>query len=145
MRLYLVSNVAGALEPCGCVKDQLGGLDHVAALMTQQRPLAPNAALVEAGPLFFLDPVIKEERRPQERAKAETIADIFKGLDFVGVSPGRNDWALGAPILAELEARSGGQVLACNAKPPVSGPALSRVARARDRRREGRVHRRRAA
>ncbi len=117
VRIYLVSNVAGALEPCGCVKDQLGGLDHVAALLTQQKPLAPHAALVEAGPLFFLDPVIKEERKPQEKAKAETIADVFKGLDFVAFSPGRNDWALGAPLLGELETRSSGEVLACNAKP----------------------------
>ena len=30
LRLYFVSGVAGALEPCGCVKDQLGGLDHPA-------------------------------------------------------------------------------------------------------------------
>ncbi|MBF5067080.1 hypothetical protein G6O45_28125, partial [Salmonella enterica subsp. enterica serovar Istanbul] len=26
-RLYMVSDLAGALEPCGCVKDQLGGMD----------------------------------------------------------------------------------------------------------------------
>ena len=30
LRLYLVSNVAGALEPCGCRKDMLGGMDHAA-------------------------------------------------------------------------------------------------------------------
>src|SRR5436305_6296910 len=81
IRLYLVSNMAGALEPCGCVKDQLGGLDHVAALMTQEKKNAPNAAFVSAGPTFFLDPVIKEERKSQEHAKAETIADVIKGLD----------------------------------------------------------------
>src|SRR6476469_374362 len=59
LRLYLVSNMAGALEPCGCVKDQLGGLDHVAALMTQEKKNAPDAAFVAAGPTFFLDPSIK--------------------------------------------------------------------------------------
>ena len=117
LRLYLVSNMAGALEPCGCVKDQLGGLDHVAALMLQQKKIAPNAAFVSAGPTFFLDPSIKEERTSQERAKAETIADVIKGLDFVGLAPGRNDWALGEATLGELEGKSGGQALACNAKP----------------------------
>ena len=116
VRLYLVSNVAGALEPCGCVRDQLGGLDHVATLMTQGKKAAPSSVLVEAGPLFFLDPVIKEERKPQELAKAQTIADILKGLDFVGQAPGRNDWALGESSLAELSTRSAGAELACNAK-----------------------------
>ncbi len=118
VRLYLVSNMAGALEPCGCVKDQLGGLDHVAALMTQQKKNAPDSAFVSAGPTFFLDPSIKDERKSQEKTKAETIAEVVKGLDFVGLAPGRNDWALGEATLGDLEAKSGGQALACNAKPP---------------------------
>ena len=33
LRLYVVSDLSGAMEPCGCVKDQLGGLDHFAAWM----------------------------------------------------------------------------------------------------------------
>jgi hypothetical protein len=117
LRLYLVSNVAGALEPCGCVRDQLGGLDHVAALMTQGKKTAPDSVMVEAGPLYFLDPVIHEERKPQELAKAQTIAEILKGLDFVGEAPGRNDWALGDTTLADLSTRSAGAELACNARP----------------------------
>jgi hypothetical protein len=116
VRLYLVSNVAGALEPCGCVRDQLGGLDHVAALMTQGKKAAPDSVLVEAGPLYFLDPVIKEERKPQELAKAQTIAEILKALDFVGQAPGRNDWAIGESTLADLATRSSGAELACNAR-----------------------------
>ncbi len=116
VRLYLVSNVAGALEPCGCVRDQLGGLDHVAALLTQGRKDAPDSVLVAAGPTFFLDPVIKEDRKPQELAKAQTIADILKGFDFVGEAPGRNDWALGDATLTDLATRSSSAVLACNAK-----------------------------
>jgi Cytochrome c554 and c-prime len=129
VRLYLVSNVAGALEPCGCVKDQLGGLDHVAALMTRGKKVAPDSVLVEAGPLFFLDPVIKVERKPQELAKAQTIADILRGLDFVSEAPGRNDWALGEGTLSDLATRSGGPELACNAKPlaPLFHASLVRV------------------
>ena len=33
VRIYVVSDLAGALEPCGCSKDQLGGLDHLAAFI----------------------------------------------------------------------------------------------------------------
>jgi len=48
-----VSAPAGALEPCGCVKDMLGGVDHVAAYVKSQADDAPNSALFAAGPLFF--------------------------------------------------------------------------------------------
>ncbi len=74
VRLYLVSDLAGALEPCGCTKDQLGGLDHAAAWMRAQHPSAPNAALVSSGPLFFMDAKLKDDHRDQDVAKAETIA-----------------------------------------------------------------------
>lgn len=118
VRLYLVSDAAGALEPCGCVKDQLGGLDHVASLMLEEKKKTPDSVLVSAGPLFFLDPVIKSERQAQEKVKAETMADVFKGLDFVAFAPGRNDWALGQGELSDLATRSGGSVSACNVAPP---------------------------
>src|SRR5882672_10682719 len=56
LRLYLVSDLAGALEPCGCVKDQLGGMDHFGALVTSEKQKAPASVLLSAGPTFFLDP-----------------------------------------------------------------------------------------
>jgi hypothetical protein len=122
LRLYLVSDVAGALEPCGCVKDQLGGLDHAAALVRAGRGSAPNAALVAAGPLFFMDPTLRDERRAQEITKAETLAAVLGGLGFVGFAPGRNDWAAGQPELAALASASGGAMLVANASAS-AGPA----------------------
>ena len=55
VRLYLVSDLAGALEPCGCTKDQLGGLDHFGAWVTSEHTRAPAAVVASAGPLFFMD------------------------------------------------------------------------------------------
>src|SRR6185436_10713012 len=55
VRLYVVSDLAGALEPCGCVKDQKGGLDHAAAFISGEKKRAPASAIVSAGPLFFMD------------------------------------------------------------------------------------------
>src|SRR5262252_10371153 len=65
VRLYLMSDLAGALEPCGCTKDQLGGLDHAAAWMASERARAPAAALLAAGPLFFMDTELKAEKAAQ--------------------------------------------------------------------------------
>jgi hypothetical protein len=107
VRLYLMSDLAGALEPCGCTKDQLGGLGHLGAWVKSEKAHAPAAVLVSAGPLFFLDDVLDPERADQDRIKAETIARVLRGLDFAAFSTGANDWAAGAPSLDALVAASG--------------------------------------
>ncbi len=119
VRLFLVSDLAGALEPCGCVKDQLGGLDHMAAWLNGKRTAkdaAPDNFFATAGPLFFLDPTLREEKKAQEKAKAETLAASLEGLDLTAFSPGRNDWALGQADLEALVTASGAPALAANAK-----------------------------
>src|SRR5215467_5912161 len=62
VRLYLVSNLAGALEPCGCTKDQLGGLDHFAAFVASERTRAAASVVASTGPLFFMDPKLTADR-----------------------------------------------------------------------------------
>lgn len=114
VRLYLVSDVAGALEPCGCVKDQLGGLDHAAAWITSQKGDAPATALLSAGPLFFMDPELKGEKAAQDRIKAETLAAALKGLGFLAFAPGKNELAGGAETLGKLAPASGAAMLAAN-------------------------------
>ena len=114
VRLYLVSTVAGALEPCGCSKNQLGGFDHFAAFIASERAKAPNALIAGAGPLFFLDPELKPDHAQQDQWKADAIADSLAKLPFVGWAPGANDWAGGTPRLAELALRSKGATLAAN-------------------------------
>ncbi len=129
LRLYLVSDLAGALEPCGCTKDQLGGLDHAAAWMTSERKSAPFSAFVEAGPLFFLDSVLKDERKDQELAKAETLGASLKTLGLTGFSAGQNDWAGGSDELSALGTECGGPMLAANlgASPAWRGAVLREV------------------
>lgn len=123
VRLYFVSDLAGALEPCGCVKDQLGGLDHAASFIRSERAHAPNAALVTAGPLFFMDPTLREERRAQEVAKAETLSSALKDLGLVALAPGRNDWAAGEDKLLALAHDSGGAIVLANLTTPASKDA----------------------
>lgn len=126
LRLYFVSDLAGALEPCGCVKDQLGGLDHAAAFLRSEQKVAPSAALLSAGPLFFMDPSLKDERRAQEVAKAETLASALKSLGLLSFAPGRNDWAAGADELAKLQSGAGGAMLIANA-PSVTGSMVREI------------------
>ncbi len=111
LRLYLLTDLAGALEPCGCTKDQLGGLDHFGSWVRHEHAHAAAAAVVSAGPLFFMDEKLEGERSAQDRIKAETIARVLGGLNFAAFAPGVNDWADGAGGLTKLASTSGAAVV----------------------------------
>lgn len=121
-RLYFVSDLAGALEPCGCVKDQLGGLDHFAAWVHSEQAKAPESAVVLSGPLFFIDPTLKEDHRGQDIAKAETLAASLKDLNAIAFAPGKNDFAAGPSELEKLAALSGAAITGANLTPTGAAP-----------------------
>ncbi len=129
LRLYLLTDLAGALEPCGCTKDQLGGLDHFGAWVKREHSNAPAALVASSGPLFFMDEQIAGERADQDRIKAATIAHVLRGLDFVAFAPGANDWADGLAGLMELAKTSGAVALAGEAAtaPPFGSVVVREV------------------
>jgi hypothetical protein len=110
-RLYLVTDLAGALEPCGCTRDQLGGLDHFGAWVKHEAAHAPASVVASSGPLFFMDDQLEGDRADQDRIKGQTIARVFRGLDFAAFAPGRNDWDDGPDALTKLAEMSGGVML----------------------------------
>lgn len=126
LRLYLVSDLAGALEPCGCTKDQLGGVDHFGAWVKRDAAQAPSSLVAAAGPLFFMDDArLAGDRAEQDRLKADTLARVLRGLApaaFAAFAPGGNDWDDGAEAFAKRAA-------ACGATPILQdGEALVRDA-----------------
>jgi hypothetical protein len=114
VRLYVVSTVAGALEPCGCSKDQLGGVDHLAAYVAGQAAAAPASVMLGAGPLLFLDPRLRSGDSTQDTWKADALAAAFKDMGLVAWAPGLNDWAGGKQQLAKCREASGAALLAGN-------------------------------
>src|SRR5215510_4021410 len=58
LRVYALGTIAGALEPCGCVKDMLGGIDHAAAFVRGDAAGQPATLMIGAGPMLFLDPAL---------------------------------------------------------------------------------------
>lgn len=111
-----MSSVAGALEPCGCVKDMLGGADHAAAYVASQSSAAPNALVIGAGPMLFLNARGDSQRDTQAGFKAQALADAYKALRLSAWAPGANDWLLGEPVLSDLVQRSGATLLGANLK-----------------------------
>ena len=126
LRLYLVSNLAGALEPCGCVKDQLGGFDHFAALVEKERSGADSTAVLTAGPTFFMDPDLTPDKKAQDVTRAEALAAALKQVGLVALAPAKNDYAAGDAELDKLVSLSGGSALFANRTAPPS-PVRSRV------------------
>src|SRR5690606_13532981 len=92
LRLVLLSTVAGAIEPCGCVEDMLGGVDHAAAYL-RAHGTVPSLVL-GAGPMLFMDPKLPEDRAAQDRWKAEALLHSFRDLELRAWAPGMNDFAL---------------------------------------------------
>ncbi len=113
-RLYLVTDLAGALEPCGCVKDQLGGMDHFGALVAAEKDKARGAGVLAAGPTFFMDMELAADRRAQEVRKAETIGASLKTVNLLAFAPGRNEWAGGVDTLKKITTASSAALLAAN-------------------------------
>lgn len=116
VRLYLLSSVAGALEPCGCTKDQLGGFDHLAAFLSEDKKKYPNTMVLGAGPLLFDEPLIKGEMTQQATWNAEAIALSAKEIGLNAWAPGANDWAVGTEALLSYKDQSGAALLAANLK-----------------------------
>jgi hypothetical protein len=127
VRLYFVSDLAGALEPCGCTKDQLGGLDHAAAWMATEHAHAPVSALALAGPTFFMNEALTPEHKDQDVAKAETLAGALGSLGCAAFAPGENDWADGDTELVKLRNATGGALLVSNFDPGDDTAATSRI------------------
>jgi hypothetical protein len=128
VRIYLVSDLAGALEPCGCTKDQLGGLGHFGAWVTRNAGEAPEL-VATAGPLFFMNAKLDAERAGQDRAKATTMARVLRDLHLVAVAPGNNDWADGPATLASLAGEAGASIIVPGAaSPPFASHVVREVA-----------------
>ncbi|HEX6274307.1 MAG TPA: multiheme c-type cytochrome [Polyangiaceae bacterium] len=102
VRLYLLSTGAGALEPCGCVKDMLGGVDHFAALVANESASSPRRLVLGAGPMLFSDPVVDAKRKAQDAWKAQAFYDVLHGTGLAAWTPGANDFALGKDFIEKL-------------------------------------------
>lgn len=114
VRLVLVGNVAGALEPCGCTPDQLGGLDHLGALLARARAETPSLALLAVGSTIFADGALHGDSATQDRWKAETIASGLRMLRLTAWAPGHADFADGTESLARHAAASGAALLSAS-------------------------------
>jgi hypothetical protein len=111
LRLVLVTDLAGVVEPCGCTRDQLGGIGHFAAWLSRERTRLAATVLASAGPQFFMDMRLSGDGADQARARATVIARLMHALDWAAFAPASSDWADGEGELTKLAELSGATAL----------------------------------
>lgn len=109
LRLLVLTDLKGYLEPCGCTTRPLGGIDRMAARIAQARQDGVPSALLLAGDTFFDGAhhagVGAEEAATQERWKAETLVSILGGpMGAAAIGPGEKDFAQGVSELSRIVA-----------------------------------------
>jgi len=110
LRVLVTGDVAGMIEPCGCVKDQLGGLDRFATAVLEGSR-AQATVFLESGSLFYPRPHIDNTETDELLMRAETLADGMRQLGLVAWVPGDADLALDASTIGKLATRSGASSL----------------------------------
>lgn len=110
LRLLVVTDLKGYLEPCGCTRRPLGGIDRMAAQVASLRADGVPTVMVGAGDLFFEAPHGAGSERAgaetQEIWKAETLVQILDGMGMAAAVPGGLDLRFGASTFADLDQRA---------------------------------------
>ena len=106
LRVALVTDLKGYLEPCGCTSNPLGGIDRLAAQVEALRKDGVPLLVVAAGDVFFDAEVLEPARVDQAHRNARTLVGVLDRIGVTAVVPGGNDLAQPEEILEELRSAS---------------------------------------
>lgn len=106
LRIALVTDLQGYLEPCGCTSDPLGGIDRLAAQIRALRDGSAPVVFVIAGDVFFDTDELEPARVDQANRNAKTLVRILNRLGVTVILPGERDRAQPAAHLDALRAAS---------------------------------------
>lgn len=106
VRLALVTDLKGYLEPCGCTSRPLGGIDRMAATLRSLRDGSTPVLVLLAGDLFFDTAEIERVRVDQAHRNAETLATILSDIEVDAALTGAKDRAQRDAALERLRSVS---------------------------------------
>jgi len=117
LRLAIVTDLQGQLEPCGCQSRPLGGVDRLATAIQRLRVDGTPTLLLLAGDLLFGAEAAHghptgSQAVQQDTWRAETVVEIVNRLGPVALVPGAADAAGGATASDGLISRVSGKSLA---------------------------------
>jgi hypothetical protein len=94
LRLLVLTDPKGYLEPCGCQQRPLGGVDKLAHVVRGARADKVPTLLLAAGDLAFgteLRPEDAASAATQEAWRAETLVKAWKEIGLSAATPGKLD------------------------------------------------------
>ncbi len=103
VRLAVVTDLKGYLEPCGCTSAPLGGIDRLAAQIRKLREGPVPVLLLIAGDTFFDVGELEPVRVDQANRNAKTLGGILDEMEVTAVLPGRRDRAQPEAALEALQ------------------------------------------
>lgn len=117
LRLVVLTDLKGYLEPCGCTSRPLGGIDRTAAKLRDLRGEGPPVLTVAAGDLLFdgIDHAVAGGET-QQIWKAETVVDILDAIHLDAATPGATDLQHGVGTFRDLIAAADFPVLAAGVR-----------------------------
>jgi len=126
LRLLLLTDPRGYLEPCGCNQRPLGGVDKLATVVARAKRDGVPLLVFSAGD-FAVGTELRaedaEQARAQELMRANTFVEAYKQLGVTAIAPGALDLAQSARLLGELAARGGYPWIVDNASVPDGKPS----------------------
>jgi 2',3'-cyclic-nucleotide 2'-phosphodiesterase (5'-nucleotidase family) len=123
--LFLIGDLRGTIEPCGCTTDPLGDLARTAQVIADARAAGRAVVVLDAGSMLYSAPTLTPEMEAQELLKADLLVDAYGDrLAVAAVGLGAHDLAKGAA--AVRPARQAANVPA-DAGVPLEAPRLMDV------------------
>lgn len=108
-------NINGETHPCGCRNFPLGGLPQSYGVTKSQEKLSPTL-YIDTGDTFFPSPIIADFLLKSSTYTANKIAEALKMQGLAFMTPGDQDFALGASFLVNLQKKYDLTFLLSNAK-----------------------------
>ncbi|MCG8557745.1 MAG: hypothetical protein MJD61_21045 [Proteobacteria bacterium] len=106
VRVAVLTDLQGYLEPCGCQSRPLGGIDKLAAKLDQLASERLPMLLLLSGNVFFGGlpaGAQNEAAKAQEIWKAQLLAELLGELGASAVAPGPADLSHGVATLGSLK------------------------------------------
>jgi hypothetical protein len=92
LRVVLLTDLEGVLEPCGCTSHPRGGIDRLSAALQALRRDAQATLAIAAGE-SFTEAAAPAQERAQDTWKADTFAAVLSRFGIAALAPGARDCA----------------------------------------------------
>ena len=96
------SNVVGELEPCGCIRNPVGGIVRKAQFFENlEKEKKAHLLYFDTGDLFFKSVQVQGFLENQWKVQAEILMETYSTLPVTAITVGEKDFALGRDFLME--------------------------------------------